>query len=427
MDLPKDNKLVLNGTAKATENGNKTLEEIKNIDITFSNSNNKSEINKSSIQEENKVEENKSKTSNNKENLTEKNNIQKTDFFYTENNNESKFKDNKILNKKKKRGRKKKVIKNSNDIIELFESDNGEKEAEKKDNKGNITSANNEIIHENTYYDKILILIKKHSLNKIINCLIKYREEFNKNPFEINDKEDQIIMHQLNNILFDINKDCLILLLIQILNDQKNNNKNDNCTININQIIKNSTVKRQSNSNTENIITDTKTKKINKSVIQEKNNKSIIQEKNNNSMIQGKISKIKKDNSEIINLIGKKETKKSRKKSIPSINDKNQNFYFTNHYYKVENKVYSYFPKRKVSYFNHYSFYCTHSYGKEACRAKIIINQKKKLISVIGKHKSFCHTDIGNFIKNFPELKNIEWSHLQMINKNGKNLIYSKC
>ena len=152
----------------------------------------------------------------------------------------------------------------------------------------------------------------------------------------------------------------------------------------------------------------------------EANNNNEIKVINKNDNIKD-ISEYKGDNEN--KLKEAKEKKNEKKKYEKIINGfrrlKQKTYFFGNHYYNDKNNIYCYRSKTNKST-RYITVYCIHR--SQGCDAKCLIFANSNSVYLNGTHSQNCSLSQKEFYKDFPDLKNKNWSHIQLIK--NKNEIY---
>ena len=231
---------------------------------------------------------------------------------------------------------------------------------------------------ESILYYKLYDLVKQYSFNKIIESISNYYN--GKIDMKSNQNEDNELNQKLNDLLDNIEKDSLNPILIKILTNNFEENKKK-----LMELI--SLSKRKSSS--------VEIKEISRV----------------RSLRRGKsLSVIKND------LRFKR--RHTKKQSPP--------FYYGKHFYKINNKIYTYVPKAKASSGNKYTLYCLNR-AKDECMAKIIVNQNNNEISYIENHICNPKMTLEEFYRKYPYIsKEPDWTHIQFAVENEKSFILSR-
>ena len=261
--------------------------------------------------------------------------------------------------------------------------------------------------NENSLYDELYELINKYSFDTILDYTLKYYNgKFNLNETDIKDLK---LFKKINDIEIKINKDIINFLLIKILS-----NKYEEYESKLIDLI---TIPKSNEK-----IIDIKDNNISINT-----NINLISKNINSEIFKTEIVQLKKSNSESLikkeNIISKSgiicENKRKRLKN-PS-----PDFYYWKHFFKNNDKIYCYTPKKKLSYFQYYTFYCIKRRSQYKCQAKIRIKENDTNPVFIGEHVSHPCLTIEEFNKKYPDLQNKEWTHAQFAVKNKKLFVIS--
>ena len=258
------------------------------------------------------------------------------------------------------------------------------KNSRRNNRKNNINSNFNFISKkkdpEEILFDELNYLIRKYTFLKTVQYIIKYYT--NDLPINSDKSEDNEIIKRLNNLLSKYDKNAINTPLMNIL--QNLTRESQDLIVNL----KNLPDKRFSP-------IEIKDSQKERSQRRGRSQKMIL-------------------NKELI-----KEKRKHTKKPSPP-------FYYGKHFFKVNDKVYTYVPKAKTASLNRYTLYCMYR-AKVECMAKIIVHQNDNKISYIGNHICNPKLTVDEFYEKYPYIKKEpDWTHIQFAVENEKPFILSR-
>ena len=274
---------------------------------------------------------------------------------------------------KRKRGRKriKDIIERKKKITELKED-----KKEKGKEKENV----NTFQELNDCYNRLNDLISNYSFSDITDAVIKLNNNI---PAEESDPNEKQLFREIKKIISVIyKKEDIIMMCLSILSS-----KNP-------QIEKETQIEEEETQNVENT--------------QNKANS------NDNDEIDISI-----DEKDPISQ-GKEKKHREKKEFINGFELTNQPLYkFGLHFFKTKKGVYIYDPRTGQKR-NCLTLYCRRN--QVGCKAKCVIFSNSNDVIVKGNHN---HKGIpyDSFYKNYPELKNKNWEHVQIVKESGKDFI----
>ena len=245
-------------------------------------------------------------------------------------------------------------------------------------------------------YNTLKDLISEYSFTEIADIIIK----INNNIFDDQTNNDKAgLFKKIKKATSKIkNKESITMMCLSILSSKYSFNNQINekpKEYKDNKEIKN---KKETNSNNEILIIDE-----NDDII---NDISGSKYDDNNKLFEDVKEKKEKN---------KKNEKKKYKKIINGFRTMEKGRYiFEKHYYNDNKNIYCYCSKtRKPAKF--ITAYCYHRFM--GCRAKCLIIANSDSVQLNGTHSHNCNLSKKEFYQNFPELKNKNWSHIQMVKK----------
>ena len=301
--------------------------------------------------------------------------------------------DNDIIQDKKsdnKSNRMKKTVSNKNSNAVFPDKIKINKKRNRNDNIKDIKKKSKKSIIQNSLpeledcYEKLKVLISKNNFIDVVFNILKIF-----NGISENDKNKDKLFNEIVNITSNIKDKCsIIMICLSIM--LSNNSLNNKIVVNPKEI------KEKIDNISESI--DIKDDNLEKNSLNKEYREIDEEEEINNNIV--KINEIT-----IIN--GMK-------------NFKNDNYLFGNHYFKKENKVHCFKPRRNQNKICK-TFNCYRN--PKGCKAQCIVDKKNDTVNIIGIHNHKLGYPVFRLIHNYPCLNRKRWNHIQIFKVNNEDII----